>query len=99
MRSKMPVMGLRWGMYSLACSTKWEDCTHHAVAQPFLHPLRTSNRSKLQILFLKVFNTKRVALAWVQIAKKRRARVISVYATTGASNDFKIHSENDGTPW
>ena len=46
-------------------------------------------------LYTRIFNTKRVACAWVQIAKKRQALVLSVYATTGASTDQKIHDENN----
>lgn len=46
-------------------------------------------------LFSKVFKTKRVALAWIQISPSRRALVCSVYATTGASQEQSLHDQND----
>lgn len=46
-------------------------------------------------LFHTLLATKRVAIPWLQFAQKRKALVFSIYATTGASNDVKIHAEND----
>ena len=46
-------------------------------------------------LFQSLFDTKRIVIAWIQISPKRRALVVSVYATTGASNDAAIHESND----
>lgn len=46
-------------------------------------------------LFQMHFRTRRVSGAWVQIAPKRKLLVFSIYATTSASNDPKIHETND----
>ena len=46
-------------------------------------------------LFQKLFATRRVACAWLQISPHRKALVCTVYATTGASQDQSIHNDND----
>ena len=46
-------------------------------------------------LFLKLFKTKRVAVAWCQVTQHRQALIISVYAQTGASQDTKVHEWNN----
>ena len=46
-------------------------------------------------LFDKLHKTRRVAFAWCQISPHRSALVCSVYAQTGASQDSKIHQENN----
>ena len=46
-------------------------------------------------LYAKLYQTKRVVAAWVQVTPRKRALVLSVYATTSASQDPKIHAMND----
>ena len=42
-----------------------------------------------------LFKTKRVVAAWLQVTPKKRAFVVSIYATTSASQDPRIHAENN----
>ena len=46
-------------------------------------------------LFLKLFKTRRVAVAWCQVTPHRQALILSVYAQTGASQDTKVHEWNN----
>ena len=46
-------------------------------------------------LYASLFKTKRVVASWIQVTPKKRAWVISVYATTSASKDPTIHGIND----
>ena len=46
-------------------------------------------------LFKKLYDTKRLAFAWIQVAPQIKALVISLYAVTGASQDQKLHDENN----
>ena len=46
-------------------------------------------------LYIGLFRTQRLNAAWIQVRPRCRALVISVYATTGASQDPHIHSRND----
>ena len=46
-------------------------------------------------IYERIFKTKRVVAAWLQVTAKKRALVISVYARTSASQDTKIHAENN----
>ena len=46
-------------------------------------------------LYAALFKTKRVVASWIQVTPKKRALVISVYATTSALQDANIHSIND----
>ena len=46
-------------------------------------------------LFSTLMETKRCAFAWTQVSPIHSALVVSVYATTGASQDEQLHSDND----
>ena len=61
-----------------------------ALIQPFDQGHDATN------LYAALFKTKRVAAAWIQVTPKKKALVISVYATTSASQDPNIHGLNNG---
>ena len=42
-----------------------------------------------------LFKTKRVVAAWLQVTPRKRALVVSIYAATSASQDPKIHADNN----
>ena len=46
-------------------------------------------------LYVGLYRTQRLNAAWIQVKPRTRALVISVYATTGASQDPHIHARND----
>ena len=46
-------------------------------------------------LYKQLFGAKRVVAAWIQVTCHKHALFLSVYATTGASNDARIHAENN----
>ena len=46
-------------------------------------------------LYTSLFQTKRVVAAWIQATPKKKALVVSVYATTSASQDHRIHEANN----
>ena len=60
-----------------------------ALIQPF-DPSHDSTT-----LFAALMKTKRFVASWVQVTPKKRALVISVYATTSASQDVNIHESNN----
>ena len=46
-------------------------------------------------LYQSLFKTKRIVAAWLQVTQTKRALVISFYGATSASQDPKIHAENN----
>lgn len=46
-------------------------------------------------LYDSLFKSKRVVAAWYQLTPKTRGLFFSVYATTGASSDNRVHETND----
>ena len=60
-----------------------------AYTQTFEHQQDASG------LFDPLFKTKRFAAAWIQVTPRKKALVISLYATTSASQDVRIHDSNN----
>ena len=46
-------------------------------------------------VFDSLFKTKRFAAAWIQVTPKKKALVVSIYATTSASQDARVHESNN----
>ena len=46
-------------------------------------------------LYAIMFKTKRVVAAWIQVTPRKKALILSVYATTSASQDPKVHARNN----
>ena len=46
-------------------------------------------------LYLNLFKTKRIVAAWLQVTRHKKALLISFYGSTSASQDPKIHMENN----
>ena len=82
--------GLRYGNKS----TK-TPCGGALVAGGTAYTQAFERQQDVSGLFDPLFKTKRFAAAWIQVTPRKKALVISLYATTSASQDVRIHDSNN----